>query len=131
MKANVKIIRKSRRYSEEFKRKIVKDFENGNFSVLDLSRLHHIDPQTVYNWINKYSVPSNGVEIVEMKQSSTKKLKDLESRIKELERAVGQKQLYIDYLEKMMEIAKEDLGIDIKKNFGTPPSNGSGRTEKK
>ena len=66
-----------------------------------------------------------------MKDSSTKKVKDLESKIKELERAVGQKQLYIDYLEKMMEIAKEDMGVDIKKNFGTPPSSGSVTTKKK
>ena len=131
MKANLTKIRKSRRYSEEYKRKVVKDFEKGNFSVLELSRIHHIHFQTIYNWINKYSAQSGLVEIVEMKNSSTKKLKDLESRIKELERAVGQKQLYIDYLEKMMEIAKDDLGVDIKKNFGTPPSNGSEKTRNK
>jgi transposase-like protein len=131
MKANLSKVRNSRRYSEEYKRKIVKDFEKGNFSVLELSRLHHIHFQTIYNWIDRYSAHSSSVEIVEMKQSSTKKLKDLETRIKELERAVGQKQLYIDYLEKMMDIAREDLGVDIKKNFGTPPSSGSERTEKK
>jgi transposase-like protein len=131
MKANLTKLRKSRRYSEEYKRKIVKDFERGTFSVLELSRLHHIHFQTIYTWINKYSAQKGIVEIIEMKQSSTQKLKDLETRIKELERAVGQKQLYIDYLEKMMELAKEDLGVDIKKNFGTPPSSGSEKTGKK
>jgi transposase-like protein len=131
MKANLNRIRSTRRYSEEFKREIVKDFEKGIFSVLELSRLHHVHFQTIYTWISKYSERSGLVEIVEMKQSSTQKLKDLESKINDLERAVGQKQLYIDYLEKMMEIAKEDMGVDIKKNFGTPPSSGSGRTEKK
>lgn len=131
MKANVKTIRRTRRFSEEFKRKIVRDFERGTFTVLDLSRLHKIHYQTIYYWINQYSLEPGGVEIIEMKDSSTKKVKDLESKIKELERAVGQKQLYIDYLEKMMEIAKEDMGVDIKKNFGTPPSSGSDRTKKK
>ncbi len=33
MKANLKAIRKKRIYSDEFKRKIVKDFESGQFSV--------------------------------------------------------------------------------------------------
>lgn len=33
MKANLTKVRNSRRYSEEYKRKIVKDFEKGNFSV--------------------------------------------------------------------------------------------------
>ena len=131
MKANLSKVRNTRRYSEEFKRKIVKDFEKGNFSVQELSRLHHIHSQSIYNWINRYSAHSSYVEIVEMKQSSTKKLKELETKIKELERAVGQKQLYIDYLEKMMDIAREDLGVDIKKNFGTPPSSGSVKTGKK
>ena len=131
MKANLTSIKQSRRYSEEYKRKVVKDFEKGTFSVLELSKLHGIHYQSIYNWINKYSYSSSSVEIVEMKKSSTQKLKDLESRIKDLERAVGQKQLYIDYLEKMMELAKEDMGVDIKKNFGTPRSSGSGRTGKK
>ena len=132
MKANLSKIKKTRRYSEGFKRKIVKDFENGTFTVLELNKLHLIPFQTIYEWIYKYSTHNvKSTEIVEMKESSTKKLKDLESRIKNLERAVGQKQLYIDYLERMMEIAKEDLGVDIKKNFGTARSNGSEKTGKK
>ena len=66
-----------------------------------------------------------------MKESSTQKLKELEDRLKELERAVGQKQIYIDYLEKMMDIAKDEMGVDIKKNYGTPRLNGSDKTSKK
>jgi predicted RNase H-like nuclease (RuvC/YqgF family) len=62
-----------------------------------------------------------------MKQSSTQKIKELEKRIKELEQAVGRKQIMIDYLETMMEVAKEELNIDIKKNYGTPPSGSSGK----
>ena len=57
-------------------------------------------------------------------------MKELEARIKELESAVGRKQMKIDYLEKMMEIAKEELDIDIKKNFATPQSTGPGKTNK-
>jgi hypothetical protein len=66
-----------------------------------------------------------------MKDSSTQKLKDLEQRVKELERAIGQKQLYIDYMEKMIELAKDEFGMDIKKNFDTPQSAGFGKTKKK
>ena len=49
-----------------------------------------------------------------MKDSQAHKMKQMEARIKELERAVGQKQMNIDYLEKMIELAKEKLDIDIK-----------------
>lgn len=86
----------------------------------------------IYTWIYKYSTFNDkSVRIVEMKESSSAKLKELEQKVRELERAVGQKQLYIDYMEKMMEIAKDDLGIDIKKNYDTPQSTGSWKTKKK
>ncbi|WP_034257734.1 transposase [Altibacter lentus] len=132
MKANVRELRKQRKYSEEFKRKIVADFESGRFSVLQLEKLHGVRGQIIYRWIYKFSTfNQQGTRIVEMKDSSNKKMKELEARVKELERAVGRKQIKIDYLEKMMEIAKEELDIDIKKNFGTPQSTGSKKTNKK
>lgn len=61
-----------------------------------------------------------------MKDSTSERLKRQEQRIKELERIIGQKQINIDFLEKMIELAKEDLDIDIKKNYSTPQSTGSG-----
>jgi len=132
MKANVRSIRKQRKYSIEFKKSIVADFESGKFSVLQLEKLHGIRNPTIYKWIYKFSTfNEKGFRIIEMKDSSSQKMKELEARIKELESTVGRKQIMIDYLEKMMEIAKDELDIDIKKNFGTPQSTGSGKTKKK
>jgi hypothetical protein len=65
------------------------------------------------------------VKVVEMEESGTKKLKDHELRIKEMERIIGQKQLQIDYLEKMIELANNEFDIDIKKNSDTLQSGGS------
>lgn len=116
-------------FSEEFKKARVSEYESGKFTVSELSRLFDIQTALVYRWIYRYSkYNKKSVKVVEMSQSSTKKLKDLELRIKELERAVGQKQLKIDYLEKMIELAKEEFDIDIKKNSDTPQSGGSRKT---
>ena len=132
MKANVKLIRKQRKFSEEFKKSIVNDFESGKFSVLQLERLHSINNPLIYTWIYKYSRSNErGQRIVEMKDSSTHKLKLLEQKIKELERTVGKKQIQIDYLEKMIDIAKDELNIDIKKNSNTPQSSGFEATKRK
>ena len=126
MKANLKTLKKHRIYSEEFKRQIVQDFESGQFSVPQLEKLHGIGNPTIYNWIYKFSTfNEKGSRIVEMKDSSTQKLKQLQTRIKELEAIVGRKQISIDYLEKMIDIAKDEFGIDIKKNSSTPQSTGS------
>jgi len=62
--------------------------------------------------------------------SSSKKIKELQEKIEQLEQKVGQKQIKLDYLETMMEVAKEELNIDIKKNFGTPPSGNSEKGKK-
>jgi len=132
MKANVRSIRKQRKYSIEFKKRIVAEFEKGKFSVPQLEKLHGVGNSLIYSWIYKFSTfNEQGFRVVEMKDSSNKKMKELEARVKELESAVGRKQIKIDYLEKMMEIAKEELDIDIKKNFATSQSIGSGKTKKK
>jgi predicted RNase H-like nuclease (RuvC/YqgF family) len=85
----------------------------------------------IYRWIYQFSTfNQKGQRVVEMKDSTENKLKDQTDRIKELERLVGQKQIQIEYLEKMIELAKTELDIDLKKNYGTPPSSGSGKTKK-
>jgi hypothetical protein len=57
-----------------------------------------------------------------MKESSEHKIKALEKKIKELERMVGMKQIKIDFLEKVIDLAKEEFKIDIKKNSDTSQS---------
>ena len=132
MRANLRKLQKQRVYSDEFKREIVSLFESGKFSVLQLEKLYGVSDSAIYRWIYKFSTfNEKGIRIVEMKESSTNKLKELEEKVRQLERIVGQKQIQIDFLEKMIDIAKEDLQIDIKKNYNTQPSNGSeGKTKK-
>lgn len=132
MKANLKLIKKKRYFSEDFQRELVTEFEKGKYSIPQLSKLHGISNSVLYRWVYKFSIfNERGYRIIEMNQSSTSKLKQLEQRIKELERTVGQKQIKIDFLDKMIDIAKEELDIDIKKNYSTSQSSGSGRTNKK
>ena len=121
-----------RRYSEAFKKDLVGHFERGTYSVRQLESLYNVGNPTIYRWIYKYSnFNEAGYRIIEMKQSHTNKVKELEEKIKQLERLVGKKQIEIDYLETMMEVAKEELNIDIKKNFGTPQSAKSEKADKK
>ena len=125
-------INSRRIFSEEFKKARVKEYESGKFTVNELSRLFKIQRAVIYQWIYKYSVYNKkSVKVVEMSNSGVKKLKELEQRIKELEQVVGQKLLKIHYMEKMIDLAKEELDIDIKKNSGTLQSDGFMKTNKK
>jgi transposase len=131
MRSKVREIRKLRQYSEEFKKSIVDSFERGEFSILQLSKLYGIGNPTIYSWVYKFSAfNEKGCRIVEMKDSQQQKLKELSNKVKELEQIVGQKQIAIDYLEKMIELAKTDLNIDLKKNYNSKPSVGSNATKK-
>ncbi len=126
-----KRIRKKRKFSEEFKLKIVKEYESGEFSVLEMTKMYDISAQVIYRWIYKYSkYNKQSIQVVEMKDSQAHKMKQLEARIKELEQAVGQKQMNIDYLEKMIDLAKEHYDIDIKKNSNTLHCGGSKNIKK-
>ena len=127
-----RVIRTPRKFTEDFKRQVVKEYESGTFSVRQLGRLYGLANQQIYSWIYKFSIfNEKGYRIVEAKDSSAVKLKEMEERIKELERSIGQKQIKIDFLEKMIDIAKSDLDIEIKKNYDTSQSAGSGKTRKK
>ena len=132
MKANLQKIRKKRVYAEDFKKEIVSIFESGKLSVIQIEKLYNINNKSIYDWIYKYSkFNEKGSRVVEMKASNINKLKELETRLQELERIVGQKQIKIDYLEKLIEIADKELGTDIKKNSNTKLFNGLNNTEKK
>lgn len=132
MKANIKLLKKQRRYSTEFKQQIVSEFEGGKLSVPQLERLYGVSNQTIYKWIYKFSIfNEKGFRVIEMKNSSDNKVKELERRIRELEGTVGRKQIEIDYMSKIVDLAKSEYNIDLKKNYGTQHSPGSGKTEKK
>ena len=131
MLKNGKRVKRFRRFSEDFKLKIVKSYESGEFSVGEMAKIYDINPQTIYRWIYKYSMYNKqSIQVVEMKDSQAQRMKQMEARIKELERTVGQKQMNIDYLEKMIELAKEHYDIDVKKNSNTLHYGGSKNIKK-
>ena len=99
------LIQAKRIFSEDFKKSLVKDYESGKFSVLQLSQLYSIATPVLYRWIYRYSTyQKKNIKIVEMAGSSSQKLKELQKKVAELERIVGQKQLNIDFLEKIAKI---------------------------
>ena len=126
MKRGVQNIKKRRHYSESFKQQIVKEYESGSYSVSELSRLYGICGQNIYRWIYKYSIfNKKGYRIVEEHQSAERQVKQLEQRIKDLEAMLGRKQIKLEFLEKMLELASQEFEVDIKKNYSSRLSDGS------
>jgi len=121
-----------RSFSDDFKKKKIRELERNLTSIPDICRTYSVSRSSVYKWIYKYSVMAKKQvkQVVESK-SDTAKIKALQEQIKELERIIGQKQLLLEFKDKMIEIAEADYGVDIKKKVGSKLSSGTTSTEKR
>jgi len=103
-------------FSLELKLDLIKKIEQGDLHVIDVSRTYGVSKTAVYKWLRKYSdLYKRETKVVVEHKSISKKNKELQDRIKKLEQALGQKQMRIDYLEKVVEFASERSGEDIEK----------------
>lgn len=109
-------IKQNRIFSEEFKKAKVKELISKKIGVTELCRYLQITRASVYKWLYKYSPEHNrGVTLVVQMESEEQKTKYYMQRVAELERIIGQKQLEVDYLNKLLEVGSEELGFDLKK----------------
>ena len=124
--------RRVRHFSEAIKIQKVREIESGQTKISEIVKEYEVASITVYRWLKKYGTMKKKPErlIVEA-DSDTVKVLELQKRVAELERTIGQKQILIDFKDKMIEIAESHYKIDIKKNFSTQQSSTTGRSEKK
>lgn len=119
--------RRNRYFSEDFKRKKVSELDRNLISISELCREYQVSDTAVYTWIYKYSaMRKKGVKQVVEAKSDSKKLLALREQIKELERIIGEKQVKLDFQEKMIELAEDVYKVDIKKKFTGKLSSGTG-----
>jgi transposase len=121
--------RRLRKFSDNFKKEKVREIEMGRTRVGEIVKQYQVSNVNVYRWIAKFGTMSKKTErtIVES-QSDTKELLALKKKIAELERVVGQKQILLDFKDKMIDIAEEMYGVDIKKKLSTKLSDTTGST---
>ena len=120
-------IREHRIFSEELKKRAIKELVSNRTTIRSLMAEHQVSANTIYRWLYRYS-PYHEQKCTLVVQMKSEELKnsELRQRMAELERIVGQKQLEIDFLNKLLEIGSGELGFDLKKSFSPPPLNGTG-----
>ena len=107
-----------RHFSEDFKKTIVKEFDNKKLSINDIVKLYEVSKVSVYKWLMKYSHKyQKGVRMVLELESDGSRIESLMKRLSSAEQSVGQKQMEIDLLKKVIDLCSEELGYDVKKNF--------------
>ena len=126
-----KYLRQRRTFSPTLRKQVVGLVESGKLNVSAATREYMVARTTIYRWIHRYSTYNKkGALLVVDKDSEQKKLDQMRKRIAELEQAVGHKQMQIDYYEKFIDLASEEVGEDLKKKYGSAASSGSSKTNK-
>lgn len=111
-------IRKVRQFSTDFKKEKVKQIDDGKITVLQLSRIYEVSSTAIYKWIRKYSrYAGQNERVVVQKESEQAKTFWLLKKVSELEQLVGQKQVEVEYLKKVIDFGSEITETDIKKKF--------------
>ena len=127
-----KHIRQRRTFSPNLRKEVVRLIESGKLSMAAASREYQVSKTAIYRWIYRYSTYNQkGAVLVADQDSQSEKLKQMQQRIAELEQAVGHKQMQIDYYEKFIDLASEEVGQDLKKKYGSAASSGSSNTKKR
>lgn len=123
---------KSYRYfSDDFKKQKVHEIVTKKTTIREVSALYDIALGVIYRWVKEYSdLKTNPVKIVVEMQSEAQKALFYKEQVSDLERLVGQKQIEIEFLHKLIELASDELDTDIKKNYLPKLLNGSGKTSK-
>jgi transposase-like protein len=125
MRSKRKVELQSRRiFSEGLRKEVVTKVESGEMRVLEACRIYDIkSSQTVYNWIYKYSRTLKKPTHTVVEQNSVdKKLKELKERTRELEAALGRKQMELDLHRNIIDLASSEYDVDLKKSFGEQAS---------
>ena len=105
------------RYSEAFKKQVVREYEGG-VSASHLKEKYGIKGGGTINvWLKKYGREGSRYNLmVIQKPEEQQRVKQLEKRVQELERALAQVMLDKLMLESLVEVIEAEEGIDVKKN---------------
>lgn len=123
--------RQYRYFSEDFRRKKVSELDRNLITIAALCREHQVSSTAVYKWIYAYStMRKKGLRQVIEPNSDSRKLLALREEIKELERIIGEKQIKLDFQEKLISLAEREYQVDIKKKLSGKLSSGTGSTVK-
>jgi transposase-like protein len=107
-------------YNESFKMTVVGEVISGQISQNAAQKKYGIGGHcTITKWIKKYGTNKEIKKIIKVRMPHDKlKIKELKTRVHQLEHLVSDLQLEKKALDKLIELAEREYKISIKKNSG-------------
>ena len=120
-----------KRYSQAFKQQVVREYEAGA-SAPSLAHRYGIGSHTtIKKWVKHYGRSGFRTETVVIQTVEDQvEVKEMKARIAALESALAESVLENRMLAATLTVASTALKLDLKKNFGKPLSDKSGRRSK-
>ena len=102
-----------------FKRRVAQEYLNGTQSTTQVARIFNVPHQTVSRWARQFSCElAEEIIIPSMTEQEKKDFDALKKQNEALKKKLEYEQMKNFALETMADLAKTELGIDIRKNFG-------------
>ncbi len=108
------------KYELSFRRRVVKDYIDGDRSMLQVSHAYGIPRYLVKDWIKYYKDELAAEQIIElpMTEEEQKAMEVLEKQLEAVKKKLEHEQMKNFALETMIDLAKTELGVDVRKNSG-------------
>ena len=117
---------RSRRYSDRDKLRLLEEFKSSGLCMYQFQRNYGMGNTTISRWMTKFGLSFDKNEVlmatIEEKNKPTNNRSTqeriLEARIKQLEQELKDEKIKSLAYKTMIEIAEEELGVDISKKAG-------------
>jgi len=114
-------------YSDELKMKVVHEYVSSDVSQVELMEKYSIKGKAcITNWMRKFGLKEDYVGLNKLSHSTMSKGRKkttqelaLETKVKELEKALEYEELRSLALDTMIDVAEDKLKISIRKKSGT------------
>jgi transposase-like protein len=105
-------------YDIAFKRRVARHYIEGNHSLAQVGSAYGVSRKDVSRWAKQFSCELAPSIIAPMTEQEQKDMLTLQKQIEELKEKLEYERMRNFALETMADLAKTELGIDIRKNFG-------------
>ena len=107
------------KFNIAYKRKIAREYIEGDLSTTQLAKIYNTSFQNVSNWAKQYSSELAEEQIIiPMTEQEEKEYELLKKQNAALKKKLEYEQVKNFALETMVDLAKSELGIDLRKNSG-------------
>jgi transposase len=112
------------RYDVAFMRAVAREYQTSDLSVNQLARKYGLSHSLTEKWITKFSLELRGEDLTlpPMTPEEQRSLEALQKQNEQLLRKLELAHLKITGLELMIDVAEQELQVDIRKKSGTKQS---------